>query len=69
MFVKFYLPILFGKHKQPKDRSTDDLEGVNKWMKDNKLKLNVKKTQLIVLSKKRRACELENVEVKLEGRV
>ena len=45
---------------------TDDLEGVNKWMKDNKLKLNVKKTQLIVLSKKRRACELENVEVKLE---
>ena len=45
---------------------TDDLEGVNKWMKDNKLKLNVKKTQPIVLSKKRRACELENVEVKLE---
>ena len=41
----------------------DDLQGVARWVEANKLQLNVKKTKLILLSRKRRAHELKNVEV------
>jgi len=41
----------------------DDLEGVAGWVEANKLQLNVKKTKLMVLSRKQRAYELENVKV------
>ena len=45
----------------------DDLEGVARWVEANKLQLNVKKTKLLLLSRKRRARELENVEVQIDG--
>jgi len=43
----------------------DDLEGVARWVED-KLQLNVKKTKLMLLSRKRRAHELKNVEVRID---
>jgi len=44
----------------------DDLQGVARWVEANKLQLNVKKTKLILLSRKRRAHELKNVEVRID---
>ena len=45
----------------------DDLEGVARWVETNKLKLNGQKTQLLLLSRKRRAQELEQVEIDRDG--
>ena len=45
------------------DGIASDLEGVSKWVRDNKLKLNAGKTQLLLLGRRRRAQELDNVEV------
>ena len=47
--------------------SVDDLEGVARWVEVYKLKLNVEKTQLLLLSRKRRARELESVEKRMYG--
>ena len=41
------------------------LEGVVQWMRDNKLKLNEGKTQMLLLSRRRRAQELDQVEVRI----
>jgi len=41
----------------------NDPEGVAGWVEANKLQLNVKKNKLMLLSRKQRAYELENVEV------
>ena len=41
----------------------DDLEGVARWVETNKLKLNGQKMQLLLLRRKRRAQELEHVEI------
>ena len=46
---------------------TSDVEGVSRWVKKNKLRLNVKKTQMLLLGRKRRVQELERMEVKLDG--
>ena len=46
---------------------TDDLENVSKWVDTNKLKLNMKKTQLVLMSRKRRKNELDSVCVKLDN--
>lgn len=43
----------------------EDLENVARWVEANKLKLNVEKTQLLLLSRKWRAQELESVEVRM----
>jgi len=43
-----------------------DLEGVARWVEANKLQLNVKKIKLMLLSRKRRAYELKNVEVRID---
>ena len=40
---------------------------MDKWIQRNGLQMNVKKTQMLVLSRKRRAVELEGVQVKLRG--
>ena len=45
---------------------TDDLENVSKWVDANKLKHNMKKTQLVLMSRKRRKNELDSVCVKLD---
>ena len=45
---------------------TDDLENVSKWVDANKLKLNMNKTQLVLMSRKRRRNELDSVCVKLD---
>ena len=45
---------------------TDDLENVAKWVDANRLKLNMKKTQLVLMSRKRRKNELDSVCVKLD---
>lgn len=37
----------------------EDLEDVTRWMEANKLKSNVEKTQLLLLSRKQRAQKLE----------
>ena len=44
-----------------------DLNSVCQWVDENKLKLNVKKTQLLLLGRKGRAQELEDVNVTLNG--
>ena len=44
-----------------------DLAGVTEWVERNGLKLNEAKTQMILLSRKKRSKELENVVVKLKG--
>ena len=45
----------------------NDLENVASWVKVNKLKLNVKKSQLMLFSRKQRAQELEHVEIRMNG--
>ena len=45
----------------------DDLEGVARWVGTNKLKLNGQKTQLLLLSRKQRAKELEHVDIEMNG--
>ena len=43
----------------------EDLERVAKWVDANKLRLNVNKTQMLLMSRKRREQELEQVEVRV----
>ena len=43
----------------------EDLESVAKWVDANKLRLNVNKTQVLLMSRKRREQELEQVEVRV----
>ena len=45
------------------DGLKSDLEGVSRWVSDNRLKLNVGKTQLLLLGRKRR----EQVDVTMGG--
>ena len=45
---------------------TDDLGRVARWVEVNKLRLNVGKTQLLLLSRKHRKHELEQVRVKID---
>ena len=42
---------------------TNDVERVAKWVEANKLRLNVTKTNLLLMSRKRRAQELQQVNV------
>ena len=49
------------------DGLTSDLEGVAKWVIDNKLRLNEEKTQMLLLSRRRRLQELEQVDVRMGG--
>ena len=44
-----------------------DLASVDKWIQRNGLQINVKKTQMLALSRRWRAEELEGVQVKLRG--
>ena len=44
-----------------------DLEGVASWVELNGLKLNEAKTQMLLLGKKKRAKELDYVNVELKG--
>ena len=44
-----------------------DLEGVASWVEQNGLKLNEAKTQMFLLGKKKRAKELDYVNVELKG--
>ena len=41
---------------------------VSKWVEDNKMQLNVNKTQLLLLGRKGRAREVEKVCVSLSGK-
>ena len=45
-----------------------DLNEVNKWVDKNKLRINDKKTQMLLMSRKRRQTELDGVKVVLDGR-
>ena len=49
------------------NRLSADLAGVAKWVEENGLKLNEAKTQMLLLSRKKRSKELENAVVKLTG--
>ena len=42
---------------------TNDVERVTKWVEANKLRINVTKTNLLLMSRKRRAQELQRVNV------
>ena len=44
-----------------------DLQNVSKWVEDNKLQLNVNKTQLLLMGRTGRAREVETVQVSLNG--
>ena len=44
-----------------------DMESITKWMDKNRLKLNAKKTQLLLLGRRFRAHELESVKVIMNG--
>ena len=46
---------------------SSDLERVKTWVCDNRLKLNDGKTQMLLLSRRRRAHELEQVDVRIQG--
>ena len=56
-----------GSISEVEDGLRKDLEGVTKWVKENRLPLNVRKTQMMLLGRRRRATELEDVEVELDG--
>ena len=43
----------------------EDLESVARWVDANKLKLNVKKTQMLLMSRKQREQELNQVKVRV----
>ena len=43
-----------------------DIQSVHRWMDVNELKLNVKKTKLLLMSRKKREQELELVRVRFE---
>ena len=45
-------------------RLVEDLESVAKWVDANNLKLNVKKTQMLLMGMKWREQELEQVKLK-----
>ena len=47
---------------------TRNVEDVARWVEENRLRLNVKKTQMLLLSRRGRRRELDSVEVKLKGR-
>ena len=49
------------------DGLTSDLEGVTKWVRDNKLRLNEEKTQMLLLSRRRGLQELGQVNVRMGG--
>ena len=49
------------------DGLTSDLEGVTKWVRDNKLRLNEEKTQMLLLSRRQRLQELGQVDVRMGG--
>ena len=44
---------------------TEDLESVARWVDANKLRLNARKTQMLLMSRKRREQELEQVGVRV----
>ena len=46
----------------------NDLKAIDTWVKANKLNLNVQKTQLLVLSRRRRAQETMEVQVVVDGK-
>ena len=46
-----------------------DLEGVTRWVKANKLKLNVKKTQLLLLGRRKGVQRMEQAEIRMDGQV
>ena len=46
-----------------------DLEGVTRWVKANKLKLNVKKTQLLLLGRRKGVQRMEQAEIWMDGQV
>ena len=54
-------------HVDLSNRLSTDLAGVAEWVEQNGLKLNEAKTQMILLCRKKRSKELENVVVKLKG--
>ncbi len=47
---------------------SSDLDEVNKWVDKNKLRINEKKTQMLLMSRRRRANELDEVNIVLDGR-
>ena len=47
----------------------EDLQHVMKWADDNKLKMNTRKTQLLLLSRKRREREMSRVRVSMNKEV
>ena len=47
----------------------NDLKAMDDWVKANKLNLNVQKTKLLVLSRKRREQETMEVQVKIDGKL
>ena len=47
----------------------EDLQHVMKWADDNKLKMNTRKTQLLLLSRKRREREMSKVRVSMNNEV
>ena len=49
------------------DGLTSDLEGVAKWVSDNKLRLNEEKTPMSLLSRRWRLQELEQVIIRMGG--
>ena len=46
-----------------------ELGAVAHWIKRNQLKMNVSKTQLMVLSRRRRKCEAEPIRIQLDGSI
>ena len=46
----------------------NDLKAIDTWVKANKLNLNIQKTQLLVLSRRRREQETMEVQVVVDGK-
>ena len=51
------------------EKLTAGLVKIANWLCQNKLSMNVQKTQLLLLSRKRRAKDLENIQIALNGEV
>ena len=54
-------------YKDLSDSLSTDLEEVTKWVERSGLRLNEIKTQMLLLSRKRKSKELENMVIKLKG--
>ena len=62
--------MLYASHSDPahlSDIVEKDLNNISMWIKSNGLKMNVAKTQLMVLNRKRKGNKAEQIKIEMDG--